>query len=60
MLSADTNLFDFEKAATGSGWLQSLKEDNMITHTGADGVTKRIPKPETIECVVSAILYFQT
>jgi hypothetical protein len=47
----NTNLFDFEKAATGAGWLQSLKEDNMITHVAADGSTRRIPKPETLECV---------
>lgn len=52
----DTNLFDFEKAATGAGWLQSLKEDNMITHVAADGSSRRIPKPETIECVQPAPL----
>lgn len=49
----NTNLFDFEKAATGAGWLQSLKEDNMITHVAADGSTRRVPKPETLECVLN-------
>ena len=33
----------------GAGWLQSLRESNMIEFTGSDGVTKMIPKPETLE-----------
>lgn len=46
---ADTRSFDFEKASTGAGWLQSLRETNTIEHTAADGTKRMIPKPETLE-----------
>jgi hypothetical protein len=32
--------FSFEKAATGAGWLQSLKETNQIAFTDVNGITK--------------------
>lgn len=43
----NTHLFDFDKAAIGAGWLQSLREAS--DYTDANGITKRIPKPETEE-----------
>jgi hypothetical protein len=49
VVSLDTRSFDFEKAATGAGWLQSLKESSKVPFTDADGVTRMIPKPETLE-----------
>lgn len=44
---SDTGKFSFEEAATGAGWLQSLKESNRVPWTGPDGVVKMVPKPET-------------
>lgn len=43
----NTRSFDFAKAATGAGWLQSLRDAG--DWTDANGVTKKIPKPETEE-----------
>jgi G3E family GTPase len=43
----NTRTFDFAKAATGAGWLQSLRDAG--DWTDANGVTKKIPKPETEE-----------
>lgn len=43
----NTKLFDFNKAAVGAGWLQSLRDAS--DYTDAKGVIKKIPKPETEE-----------
>jgi hypothetical protein len=43
----NTGLFDFAKAATGAGWLQSLRD--ATDFVDANGNVKRIPKPETLE-----------
>ena len=42
----NTNMFSFERAATGSGWLQSLHE---LTQREVGGKSKMVPKPETEE-----------
>ena len=42
----NTSIFDFEKAATGMGWLQSLHE---MSKREIDGKVKIAPKPETAE-----------
>ena len=42
----NTRMFSFEKAATGSGWLQSLHE---LTQREINGKSKMVPKPETEE-----------
>lgn len=44
----NTNMFSFEKAATGSGWLQSLHE---LTQLEIGGKLKIVPKPETEEYI---------
>lgn len=41
-----TGMFSFEKAATGSGWLQSLHE---LTQMEINGKSRMVPKPETEE-----------
>lgn len=40
----NTNMFTFEKAATGAGWLRSLHE---LTMREIYGVDMMVPKPET-------------
>jgi G3E family GTPase len=42
----NTNMFTFEKAATGAGWLRSLHE---LTMREINGTSKMVPKPETEE-----------
>lgn len=42
----NTNMFSFEKAATGAGWLRSLHELTMME---INGKSKMVPKPETEE-----------
>ncbi|WWD19938.1 hypothetical protein CI109_104410 [Kwoniella shandongensis] len=52
----NTNLFDFAKAASGVGWLQSLREAS--DWTDKNGVVKKnIPKPETEEYGISTFVY---
>lgn len=46
----DTNMFSFEKAATGAGWLRSLHE---LTVRSVGGKEVMAPKPETEEYVLS-------
>lgn len=45
----NTRLFDFGQAAQGAGWLQSLRENNMIEVEDGKGGKKMVPKPETLE-----------
>lgn len=45
----NTNLFDFGQAAQGAGWLQSLRENNMVEMDDGKGGKKMVPKPETLE-----------
>lgn len=47
----NTGLFDFEKAATSAGWLQSLNE--MTKQSNG----KMAPKPETEEYGISSFIY---
>jgi G3E family GTPase len=42
----NSGMFSFEKAVTGSGWLQSLHE---LTQREINGKSKMVPKPETEE-----------
>lgn len=45
----NTNLFDFSTAASGAGWLHSLRESTLMEFKGKDGETRMVPKPETLE-----------
>lgn len=49
-----TSTFNFEKAATGMGWLQSLHE---MSKREIDGKIKIAPKPETEEYGISSFVY---
>ena len=49
-----TAKFDFEKAATSMGWLQSLHE---MSKREINGVIKFAPKPETEEYGISSFVY---
>jgi G3E family GTPase len=49
-----TSTFDFESAATGMGWLQSLHE---MSKREIDGKIKIAPKPETEEYGISSFVY---
>lgn len=42
----NTNMFSFEKAATGAGWLRSL---HQLTMMEINGKSTMVPKPETEE-----------
>ncbi|WRT70147.1 uncharacterized protein IL334_007141 [Kwoniella shivajii] len=53
----NTHLFDFAKAATGAGWLQSLRENTLIEITDSKGVARMVPKPETLEYGISSFVY---
>ncbi|OCF61360.1 cobalamin synthesis protein [Kwoniella mangroviensis CBS 10435] len=53
----NTNLFDFAKAATGAGWLQSLRENTLMEITDSKGIKKMVPKPETLEYGISSFVY---
>ncbi|WWC64496.1 uncharacterized protein I303_107106 [Kwoniella dejecticola CBS 10117] len=53
----NTNLFDFATAATGAGWLQSLRENTLMEITDAKGNKKMVPKPETLEYGISSFVY---
>lgn len=53
----NTHLFNFEEAATGAGWLQSLKESNKVQIVGPDGVARMVPKPETEEYGIGSFVY---
>ncbi|WWC72089.1 uncharacterized protein I206_106049 [Kwoniella pini CBS 10737] len=53
----NTNLFDFVTAATGAGWLQSLRENTLMEITDAKGNKKMVPKPETLEYGISSFVY---
>lgn len=50
----ETNAFDFEKAATGMGWLQSLHE---MSKREVNGKVRIAPKPETEEYGISSFVY---
>ncbi|TQS36227.1 hypothetical protein Golomagni_03330 [Golovinomyces magnicellulatus] len=50
----NTGRFSFLKAASGSGWLQSLHELSMRE---IDGKMKMAPKPETEEYGISSFVY---
>ncbi|KUJ20538.1 cobW-domain-containing protein [Mollisia scopiformis] len=50
----NTNMFSFEKAATGAGWLRSLHE---LTQMEIGGKSKMVPKPETEEYGISSFVY---
>ena len=49
-----TSIFDFEKAATGMGWLKSLHE---MSKREIVGKIKIAPKPETEEYGISSFVY---
>lgn len=53
----NTNAFDFEKAATSAGWLQSINE--MTQREGFGDKTRSVltPKPETEEYGVNHFVY---
>ncbi|WVQ75149.1 hypothetical protein IAR50_004758 [Cryptococcus sp. DSM 104548] len=53
----NTRLFDFGKAAMGAGWLQSLRENTLMEITDQHGVTKMVPKPETLEYGIGSFVY---
>ena len=53
----DTRLFDFEKAATGAGWLQSLRENTLMEITNTKGEKQMVPKPETLEYGIGTFVY---
>ncbi|WVR00112.1 hypothetical protein IAU59_007254 [Kwoniella sp. CBS 9459] len=53
----NTHMFDFAKAATGAGWLQSLRENTLMEITDAKGVKKMVPKPETLEYGIGSFVY---
>lgn len=50
----NTNLFDFEQASLGAGWLRSLFE---LTTREVNGKIKQVPKPETEEYGVSSCVF---
>ena len=45
----NTNLFDFSIAASGAGWLHSLRESTLMEIAGKNGEKRMVPKPETLE-----------
>lgn len=49
----NTGLFDFGQAAMSAGWLQSLREESTIQIDDGNGGKKTVPKPETLEYVLS-------
>ncbi|KAL7274483.1 hypothetical protein RUND412_002610 [Rhizina undulata] len=54
----NTGRFDFEKAATGAGWLRSLHEMTKRDGFGKEGSGSRLaPKPETEEYGISSFVY---
>ncbi|RDW66579.1 CobW-domain-containing protein [Coleophoma cylindrospora] len=50
----NTDLFSFEKAVTGAGWLRSLHE---LTQREIGGKAVMAPKPETEEYGISSFVY---
>jgi hypothetical protein len=50
----NTNLFTFEKAATGAGWLRSLHE---LSERDVGGKMTLAPKPETEEYGITNFVY---
>lgn len=55
----NTKMFDFEKASTAAGWLQSINEMTVRKGFGADESTKLTPKPETEEYGINNFVYEQ-
>lgn len=53
----NTNLFDFEKASTSAGWLQSINEMTVRTGFGDKKKSVLTPKPETEEYGVNNFVY---
>jgi G3E family GTPase len=53
----NTNLFDFSTAASGAGWLASLRESTLMEMTMQNGEKRMVPKPETLEYGIGSFVY---
>ncbi|KAG7932522.1 hypothetical protein KL904_004313 [Ogataea polymorpha] len=54
----NTGLYDFEKATTSAGWLQSIKEMSIREGKFGDNQSSRLaPKPETEEYGINNFVY---
>ncbi|CUM67355.1 uncharacterized protein PRCAT00005048001 [Priceomyces carsonii] len=53
----NTRIFDFEKAATSAGWLQSIHEMTQREGFGKNNHTAITPKPETEEYGINNFVY---
>lgn len=53
----NTKLFDFEKASTSAGWLQSINEMTMREGFGDNSKPSLTPKPETEEYGINNFIY---
>ncbi|CCE80152.1 Piso0_003253 [Millerozyma farinosa CBS 7064] len=53
----NTGLFDFEKATTSAGWLQSVNEMTVREGFGDNSKGKLAPKPETEEYGITNFIY---
>lgn len=53
----NTGLFDFEKSAASSGWLQSINEMTIRQGYGSKNASSVTPKPETEEYGISNFVY---
>lgn len=53
----NTKLFDFEKASTSAGWLQSLNEMTVREGFGSNNKPSLTPKPETEEYGINHFVY---
>lgn len=52
-----TKLFDFEKASSSAGWLQSIHEMTIREGFGSSNSTTLAPKPETEEYGINNFVY---
>ncbi|KAK6454200.1 CobW/HypB/UreG, nucleotide-binding domain-containing protein [Scheffersomyces xylosifermentans] len=53
----NTKLFDYEKATTSAGWLQSLNEMEIREGFGSKNGSSLTPKPETEEYGINNFIY---
>lgn len=53
----NTGLFDFEKACSSAGWLQSIHEMTLKEGYGTKGGSVLSPTPETVEYGINSFVY---